>query len=389
MKRLSRDTWLVVFLLFLLVALTVLATIWEARDSIERPALASDSTQPNGAHALWLWLEELGYRPDDTVSSTSAIPQEADLAFVLEPELPGITEQEWESIDEWVEAGGTLVVAGEGFGTAFSLQHYDFAIDYLDGDGHEASWATPLFASPASGLENVGARAVLSSDRQDFTPIVTVEGQPAMVGFIQGDGLVVLSTLTYPLTNEGLRLSQNARLALNLITLAGDGGTVWFDEWHHGRRGLGTETAQGPGNWIRQTPAGRALLYAAVVAFIALVLNGRLFGRPVPLPEEQQRRAPIEHLTAIANLNRRAGHRRIVLQRYHRELKRELGRRYGVPTSLPDDEFVERLTAHQPELDGPELAHLLSRMRDADVGEREMLLLAQQVTEWLAGRNKQ
>ncbi len=389
MKRLPRDTWLVILLLVLLVALTVLAAIWEARGGIERPALASDSTQPNGAHALWLWLEALGYRPDATVTSTFAIPEQADLALILEPELPGISELEWEPIDEWVSAGGVLIVAGEGFGTVFSLAHYDFAINYLDGDDHETRWGTPLFDSPPVTLDHVRPRAVLSSERQDFTPLIFVEGQPAMVAFNQGEGLVILSTLTFPLMNEGLRLDQNARFALNLITLAGDGGTVWFDEWHHGRRGLGIETAQGPWNWIRQTPAGRALLYTATVAFIALVLGGRLFGRPVPLPEEQQRRAPIEHLTAIANLNRRAGHRRVVLQRYHRELKRELGSRYGVPASLPDDEFVERLTTYQPDLDGPALAQLLSRMRATDVSEREMLLLAQQVTEWLAGRNNQ
>ena len=167
---------------------------------------------------------------------------------------------------------------------------------------------------------------------------------------------------------------------------------------HHGDAGLGQrarggvhrialvqEVAQqvGPGAWLRRTPAGRAVLFAAVVVFLGLVFHGRSFGRPVPPPQDVNRRRPLEHITAIANLNRRAGHRRYLLDQYRLWLKRDLGRRYRLSSTLPDEEYVAQLAAFDPDLDAEGLADLLNRLHGRQVDETEMIQLAAEVAEWL------
>ncbi|MFW6042430.1 MAG: DUF4350 domain-containing protein [Chloroflexota bacterium] len=384
MIRLRRDTWLTVILLLLLVGLTAVAVVWEARNETDQPSLATFSSEPDGARALWLWLESMGHRVDDGSGAAFAVPEEADLALILEPQVPGINDAEWEVLDDWIDNGGILLIAGEGFGTAFSLGRYQFDINYLDDEEGPVQVAAPLLLSPAPDtLENARPRATLQTEREDVTTILSVNEQPVLVAFTQGQGLVLLSTLTHPFTNEGLKEAGNPRLALNIASLAGSNGTIWFDEWHHGLRSRESLAAPGPGRWLRETPAGHALLYAAAVLFLAILLRGQRFGRPVPLAQEQRRRAPAEHLTAIANLNRRAGNRQAVLQSYRQELKRGLGQRYRLSPSLPDEDYVAQLHNYRPDLDVGALSRLLHNLNASDVGEAKMVQLAREVSNWL------
>lgn len=382
MKQPSRDTLLALGLILLLLALTSLAALWQARQGIDQPPLASFSNQPDGARALRLWLEGEGYRVLDERPGFFSGPSEAQLALLLEPQLPGIAEEEWAVLDEWVEAGGTLLLAGEGFAAAFAMEHYDFSVDYLDEAASDVRVVGRLTSPPLTSAEKLRARAVLQSDRTDYVTLLAAGDGPLLVTFTQGKGRVVLSTLRYPFSNEGLKEPDNPLLALNLAALAGREGTIWFDEWHHGQQGSSTEIA-GPGQWLRQTAAGRALIYSALVLFVAILLGGRRFGRPVPLQRPQARRAPLEHISAVANLSRRAGHRHAVLQHYYRQLKRELGSRYRLSPTLPDEEFVAQLARFDPGLDAPALLRLLERLQNRGVSEGEMVELAQEATEWL------
>ena len=125
------------------------------------------------------------------------------------------------------------------------------------------------------------------------------------------------------------------------------------------------------------------MLYVALVIFIAVALQGRRFGRPVPLPKDTTRRAPLEYITAIANLKRRAGHRQAVLTQYHNRLKRGLGQRYRLNPTLPDDDYVSQLADLKPNLDAAALRTLLARLGQAKISESELVSVAAEVATWL------
>jgi hypothetical protein len=189
-------------------------------------------------------------------------------------------------------------------------------------------------------IKNTGVKFALQSERDDFVVLVANEGEPVIVSFEQGKGRVILGTMVESFANASLKKAGNPELVLNLLALAPPKGTVWFDEWHHGVRS--DEQILGPAEFLRRTPVGRSLLFVVFAVFIAIFIQGRGFGRPVPLPQEIKRRGALEHVTGIANLSRRAAHRPAVMMHYHQQVKRKLGQRYRLDPGMDDKEYAAR-----------------------------------------------
>lgn len=379
--KLNRDTWLALGLFGLLILLTVLAAARQTDQQKLRP-LDSASTQPDGARALALWLAELGHRVNTDVEVDFAIPAKTQITLILEPSQLIATE-DWKKIDQWVNEGGTLVLAGADFVFGLAANHYNFALNYLDTASPSLTSQTPLFDSPPLGTSvHLQANAYLQTDRTDFVTHLAVAQGPVLVSFDQGQGRVWLLATATPFTNAGLKETGNPELILNLVSAPNRRAAIWFNEWHHGKRPFQSELA-GPTDWLVTAPAGQSILLVAVIIFSALLWRGRRFGRPVPLPKDIARRAPLEYIGAIANLNRRAGHRAQVLQRYHQQLKRALGHRYRLPAHLPDDHYARQLAAYNPAIDEHALRVLLAKLSKSAVSETELIQLAAQVTDWI------
>jgi hypothetical protein len=379
MKNLSRDAKLGIGVLLALVIVTVLAAT-QQRTGQQYVRLSTLSSAPDGARALKLWVEALEYRVDEQVLTNFVPPKNAAIVFMLEPLFPN--ESELQPLDDWVEAGGTLIAIGEEYGMYLLIDHYQFNFTYLPQENVSPASQTPLLASPAGfDLTNARARIALDSERDDFVVLAAYQGQPVLVAFEQGKGRVILGTVTDPFTNAGLKQAGNPEFVLNVLALAQVKGTVWFDEWHHGIR---SETEiLGPGEFLRQTPVGRALLFVTFAIFIVLFIQGRGFGRPVPLPQEIKRRGAWEHVTGIANLSRRAAHRSAVMLQYHQQIKRKLGQRYRLDPGMDDQEYVEKLADYNRALNKDTLLNLLKRLRHKDISETEMVHLAAEAAQWI------
>lgn len=379
----SRESWLALGLILLLIILAIIAAFQEASSQGGMP-LSTHSSQSNGARALWLWLQALDYRVSREGGDFFAIPQKAEVALLLEPTFT-ITDEAWERYDRWVADGGTLIVAGDRLGTQFAAQHFDFRLIRLQDPIKTLTAQSPLWITPPlTDAVHLQAKAYLETDRQDFVAHFAHQEKPVLVSFPEGRGQVFLCATPFPFSNAGLKAPGNPALMLNLLQAAG--GTpelIWFDAWHQGFRDSSARGI-GPGAWLRGTPSGHALLYAALILFVAIAMQGQNFGRPVPLPRDIHRRAPIEYITAIANLRRRTGHRSVELRYYHDHLKRELGRRYRLNPRLRDPEYVANLKALDARVDAKALSHLLTRLSRADVSESEMIQLAKEASEWIA-----
>lgn len=384
MKRFIRENSSALLLLLVLVAVTSVATYWQLRQETDYPTLATFSSEPHGARALLLWSESLNY---DTVVETPrafAPPEDATLSLILEPQVPGISDTEWQVLEEWVQAGGTLLLAGDGIGTALSMRHLDFDLLFDPGLGDEAVKASDrVLAGIPETLPNALPRAALQSERTDHTVLLTAASEPVAVALQEGQGLIILSTLWYPLSNKGLKEARNPELALSILALASPPATIWFDEWHHGVRPSDTGSAVGLGQWLRTAPAGQSVLYTFGIVFVWLLISGRRFGRPIPVQSSKPRRAPAEHARALANLSRRAGHKDTVREYYRHRLKTELGYRYGLSAAVPDEAYLQRLQSARPNLDSDRLRALLEELSRRELTDAQLLKLSQEVNEWI------
>jgi len=379
MKPLSRDTWLVMGIVLLLVAVTTVAALQRGTDQ-KYPPLSTLSSAPDGALALKLWVNALKYPVNDQTLENFNPPKDASIVLMLEPLFP--TEGDMKAVDEWVQDGGTLIAIGEQYGMFSLIDHYDFFFNYLPDDGSPPSNETPLLDSPSVlDLKNTKVGITLGSKRNDYVTLISHQNQPVLVSFEQGKGRVILGTVTQAFTNSGLKQAGNPELVLNILALAKNKGTVWFDEWHHGVQG--NSQILGPTDFLQRTPVGHALLFITVAVFLVLLMQGRGFGRPVPLPQEIKRRAAIEHVTGIANLSRRAGHRQTVLLSYHQQIKRKLGHRYRLDPGMDDEAYVQQLAGYNPSLEKNGLLNLLKRLKRKNVSETEMVHLAVEASKWI------
>ncbi len=379
MRRLSRDAWLALSLFLLLTIFTAINVIQQAQAALVDPPLASFSSQPQGSRALWLYLESQEMTLTDSVGTTFGVPAGVDLALVLEPTVQ-FTAGEWELLRSWVAEGGTLLLAGNGQGSINLAQQLEIGYGLVPSTETAVANQTPLLQAPPLTTLSAETPTFLRPNRDDFvTLLANRAGNPTAIAFAEGNGRIIVTSLTEPFSNEGLHTEGNAALALNLINAAPEVSSIWFNEWHHGIRP--TEAgAISSSNWLQRTPGGRALLLVLAIIFIGLVLRGRHFGRPVPLRKDISRRAPLEYITGIANLSRRAGHRTAVLQHYHDRLKRDLGQRYRLNPSLPDDEFINQLAAYQPNLDTNALRQMLQKLSRTNVSESEMVQIVREAT---------
>lgn len=379
--KLSRDGWLGLGLITLLVVLMIAAALQKSTtDAI--PYLSSSSS-PTGTLALKLWLGELKYKVLEPQLDNFVPPTDADLVLVLAP-LTNMTDRDLEALDAWVKKGGTLVLAGDTAAARSGFEHFKFSRGLLPVTSPPLVAHTPLLDSPPqTDSATLDTDFYLASERTDFVTHIAMDGRPIVVSFEQGNGRVILSTAAYPFSNLGLKEQGNAELTLNLVSLAVHRGSVWFDDWHHG---LQSDSIVGPDQWLRRTPFGHALVFVGLVVFIALILQGRGFGRPIPLLHEIRRRGPLEHVTAVANLNRKAGHRSAVLAQYHMRLKRHLGKRYRLDPSLPDAEYVRIVGNYNSAIDQQELLDLLTRLAQKNVSEGELVKLADEASKWMMDR---
>ncbi|MCA9980075.1 MAG: DUF4350 domain-containing protein, partial [Anaerolineales bacterium] len=306
-RRFSRDNWLAIGVVALLLALLLAVTLAEQEES--SPAFSTISTEADGARALWLWARELGYTTAEAHEFLFSGPSdEAEVAFLLEP-AERLSEADWQLLDDWVAQGGTLILAGDELNTRLAVSRYDVSMA-LFGLGGTAGVQTPALAAPPI-TEPLNLQAfsyfepVPEAVRTDLVVLVALDDRPIVVSLAQGEGRVILSSTAYPFSNAGLKTPGNAQLVRNLLATAVPEGEIWFDDWHHGVRGpIDPGELSGPIDWLRFTAGGQAVLYTAVLLFITVLLSGRRFGRPVPIPTDTRRRAPLEYISAIANLNR-------------------------------------------------------------------------------------
>ena len=340
----SRVEWFV-----LAVTLAVLAgasaLVGDRAAGDEREASADRSTynaQGSGSKGVYLWLEALGVRVRRWERPLQNLPPEATLLWILGPILP-LEGSELEALDEWVRAGGVLVLADDAVGGAVpgvwaGAPALRFGLRPRPGGGP----ATLRPAFPSRYTE--GVKAIQAEGRVRFQR-QTPEGWAPLFADAGGDVIAIrrlgrgtLMAIADPglFSNARLETAGHARLVLNIVQAHAGRGSVLVDEYHHGR-GHSVAFAR----YLRGTPVPWMLAQAAL-GFLALALaRGTRFGAPVP-SAAPRRAVSLEYAVALGDLYQRAGARRLAAEALAGSFRQGLVEALGAPAGEDPSRLAAR-----------------------------------------------
>jgi hypothetical protein len=330
--------YLVALLLAVATLVFAFATVGTAPASSGRTGSVYDDGA-GGAAALRRYLEAMG-------ASTTTLQGErfapdvstASVLFILGA-TEAITPTDAESVRRFVSAGGTAVVATDlGLLERPLLDAFGLSINGLALPGTHLL-TNAFFADPPARALAVDRAGSLSLSPRALA--LASDGRTTIAAAVrEGRGTFYVLASLGPFLAAGLGQADNARVALafahDAVTV---GGTVAFDEYHHGFHPSADVLVLMQTTW-----PGRALVFAVAAGFLYLVLSGRRLGPPVPL-DPRPARSSLEYIRGFAGLVRRSGRGEIARRRLRRDLRGGLARALGLDPGMDFERVLATLAA--------------------------------------------
>ena len=319
-------------------ALALLAILIAGRPSEpdEEERYSPDSTSGSGTKAMVLLLEELGAE----VEADEGVPAESDTAAVLLDD--DLSSDRADALQDWVEGGGTLVVADVDSPFTPVLTGPIESFDDFEGDDVPAGTCDIDDLSEVEQLAPDGggvfeAPAGSRTCFGDGTRAFVVEEE-------QGDGRVVSVGGQGPFVNDHLGEADNAVLVAQLLAPEPEAASVSVlvpapvvasTPQDDGRPGEGRTTL------VDLIPSRVVLaLLQLALAFAAYVwFRARRVGKPVVEPRPTPL-AGSELVEAVGRLHREEKDAERSAAVLREDLRRTLSRRLGVPPTATVDELV-------------------------------------------------
>jgi hypothetical protein len=362
----------------LAAALVVTTALIVGPTAASLPELSVRSVAPNGARALWLWLEALGYRVEEINEDPYGVDPGVAALFIMQP-TTGFNSGAIDAVVSWVEQGGQLVVVSDSAPRRL-LERFDLAVE-LGGSRQAEAWPVqPLLGRPPVGRVRVESWERIDAS-EGLAPWLAADSRVFLGSRPHGSGRVIVLAALGPLSNAGLADPEHAALVLNLVGGLPAGARVAFDEYHHGFVQRGTQSLW---SLLWQHAWGWAILYALALGYLYLILRGRRFGRPLPVPVAS-RRSLREYVVSLATLYRRARQRAYAADQVAERLKRDLATALGLSPQLADAAFAATVAARRGG-DPAELNRVLERLRaGGQLSEGQLLALVREADAVKAG----
>jgi hypothetical protein len=311
------------------VVIVLLAVLLLSNPTVDRyslPPLDPRGTGPGGTAAVVALLEDSG-----ADVHVGGLPRDGDeVALVLQETLSG---EAVDSLEEWVEDGGTLVVADP-----FAALAPPTA---FDGEPVEDRGACPLDALVDVGRVEPGLPTPYRAEAAGAACFVdTASGRAGLVVTERGLGLVVGLGSSLVLTNDTLDDRDNAVLALALLAPFEDVDVRILDPG----RFIGDEGDTGDGTILGALPLrGSQAVTQLVIAFLAWgLIRARRLGKPVV--EELPVPLPASDLVlAAGHLLDRNDDAADAAERLRRRTRRDLGLTLGLGADPPPDDLAAAL----------------------------------------------
>jgi Domain of unknown function (DUF4350) len=313
------------------------------------PTGSSYSTEALGAQALYEWSQATGATPSRLTEAVVDGASPPATLLVLQPESP-IDPTARQAFETVPARGGTLILVGDSFAWLLYARALGITV--------EPSRSTTSLTTDGDTLE-VPARYRVHAD--DATPLLTDANGDAIAlrrPYAQGT-LIVIATPEL-LLNEALRDDVTARFVYRQFL---NGATTFaFDEVHHSFTPPDANSPVTVNQLLFSTAPGRAVVYAALLTFAFILLNGRRLGPAlVGRGPRETRRTMYEHVQMLANLYRRSGQfdvlRASFAHHYQRVASRGAGRQAStlaeavarIETARSDSDLISAVNAAQAE----------------------------------------
>lgn len=375
------------------------------REAAPDPSVFND--RASGTKGLFEWVGALGDRAVVWRQSWSELGQSrASLLVVADPRaqaavstLTGgeahvdhsiLTASDASALLAWLRAGHTAVLMSSRLPTGLVAGHkaggptfgdaLDLTIDSaLRSQRVEYSPLQPVPQTRGVVSLHSEAGSRLRRAAPDALALFGDADGPLVLSVPVGRGRLIAIADAQFASNRNLPRAENAVfLARVLAQAVPPGGTVLFDEYHHGDIALESGTTL----WIA---LGRPAQLAFVQALLALLLVMGVvtvrFGQPVPLGRGQSRTS-VEYVASLAGLYRRAKASPAALETLYRQFLRDLSARLALAPNVSLEQLSE-VAARYGGVDKEALRRLLAtceqRLDSGVVAEPELLDLTRQM----------
>lgn len=380
---------IILTVLVILGVIVILSTITyvqkeNPQDSELNPNRSTYHAGPTGARALYDFLSESGYKvmrwreqPDRLGGENGRSVR--TLVLIGSTQLP-FADQHAEPILNWVAQGGHLVLidrepprslmpkSGDWLVNMRGFSFPTFEVDPADPKNMTESVTALEPVQPTAFTKDVqsvlpsrfaarvrvtvGKKPATTGDEDEEedasyglsgispAPVVHVEDEQGalLVDYAHGTGRIIILSDPYVVSNGGIELTDNLRLAVNAITSSG--GLIAFDEYHQGR-GVTRNAFVG---YFAGTPV--LPIAAQIVVFVLIVLwtRGRRFGRALPL-KQVDRRSSLEFVASMSELQERSRAFDLAIENIYSRSRRVLARHAGVEYNSPRSLIANRIAA--------------------------------------------
>ncbi len=336
MRRVN-PLYLLAALLAIAVVVFAFATVGSAPTSSARTGSVYDEG-PGGAAALRRYLAAMGASPTTVQGDRFAPDPSTSVLFILGA-TEAMTPADADNVKKFVSGGGTAVLATElGLFERPLLDAFDIRLSGIASPGTHPL-ASVVFTDPPARSLSVDRVGSLSLGPKALA-IATDGRTPIAAAVHEGRGTFYVVASLGPFIGAGLGQADNARISLAFARDAiASGGTVAFDEFHHGYHPSTDALVL-----LQSTWPGRALAFASVAGFLYLVLSGRRLGPAVPL-DPRPARSSLEFIRGFAGLVRRSGRGEIARRRLRRDLRGGLARALGLDPGMEFERVLVTLAA--------------------------------------------
>lgn len=282
-------------------------------------------------------------------------------------------------MQDFVKKGGILVVcSGNDKAINGLIETYGLKLHNLSNSLEFVNRMNPYPNFHDQPLDEIRPRTyyVIDSMGRDITILYGSKNKGVVVSFEDGEGKVFFITSSYIFDENGLRTEENATFLYNLTSTFPRSAHIGLAEGRY--VSLETKPPNTFVTLVLKTPVGLAGVFLCILFFLFLTLQGRRFGKPLDIYEEN-RRLSSEYVNAMTVLYQKNDTRMEILQHIRDRFRYDLGIRWRINPDLDTATFVDELTSHGLVDEEGDLSNLLISLDSTNLSESQLLDIAKKV----------